>query len=390
MSYLDQPGDWEARRISIIGVAKSFISQLSIGQDLTKISLPAAFQYPYSALELGGHRNLSFVHLLYQANKEEDPLQRLFCAVKWFLSNTQKEKFEKKPYNPVLGEWHLAWVDSEENGRTHYLGEQTSHHPPVCSFSFDNKKEQVKAQGSVTADITFHGNSVTVLTRGPMRVVMAVHNEEYLFSTVLPDVGVKNVILGTKRIAWEGDAVITCEQSGYKVFMNFKVEGWYCTNVVNGTIVKMNKPEELLYTFYGTLGEKVMMTDCKTNQQEVLFDWAQIKRNKLNYPPQDILDERNSLKLWKDVNKAIEIDDMSAADTSKRTIEEAQRKRRKENTNYAIRFFRFNEAVSQWEIMPDQMDAHIDEVFKQMQRAADAALATATQQLSLADTQTPE
>jgi len=146
MSYIDQHGDWENRKISIIGVAKSFISQLSIGQDLTKISLPAAFQYPYSALELGAHRSLSFSHLLHQANKEEDPLKRILCTVRWFLSATQKEKFEKKPYNPILGESHYGWVDSEEYGRTRYLGEQTLHHPPVCAFRMDNPTQNLKCK----------------------------------------------------------------------------------------------------------------------------------------------------------------------------------------------------------------------------------------------------
>lgn len=34
------------------------------GQDLTKVSLPSVFLYPYSVLELGGLRFLSFIHLL--------------------------------------------------------------------------------------------------------------------------------------------------------------------------------------------------------------------------------------------------------------------------------------------------------------------------------------
>jgi len=115
---------------------------------------------------------------------------------------------------------------------------------------------------------------------------------------------------------------------------DFKEEGWYCINVVNGAIVKIDKPNEPLYTFSGALGDKVMLTDCKTNEQRVLYDWSQVKRNKLNYPPNEIVDERNSLKLWKQVNKAIEIDDMSKADILKREIEDGQRTRRKEKRGY--------------------------------------------------------
>lgn len=369
MSYLDKPGEWETRRISIIGVAKSFISQLSVGQDLTKISLPAVFQYPYSALELGGHRSTSYCHLLYQANNEEDPLKRMLCAVRWFLSSTQKEKFEKKPYNPILGEWHFCYNDNEEWGRTCYLAEQTEHHPPVCSFCMHNTKADVVVDGFVSVDITFHGNSVTVGTKGPMRVEMGKRKERYIFSCMLPNVGVKNVILGTKRIAWEGEATIVCEQTGYKATLFYKEEGWYCTNVVNGTIIKMDKPEEPLLTFYGALGTKIISTNPKNNLQEVLFDYDVEKRLELQYPPLHIVDERNSLKIWKDVNKAIEIDDMAAADINKRAIEEAQRKRRKEGTNFAPRFFKFSTENSTWDFMLDEIQAHCDKVFEQLETA---------------------
>jgi hypothetical protein len=48
MSNVDITGtEWETRKISLFGVAKSFVSQLSVGQDLTKVSLPAIFLNPY-------------------------------------------------------------------------------------------------------------------------------------------------------------------------------------------------------------------------------------------------------------------------------------------------------------------------------------------------------
>jgi len=325
------------------------------------------FQYPYSALELGGHRSTSFCHLLYQANKEEDPLKRLLCAVRWFLSSTQKEKFEKKPYNPILGEWHFCYNDNEEWGRTCYLGEQTEHHPPVCSFCMRNTEADVLVEGFVSVDITFHGNSVTVGTKGPMKAAMGKRKEHYTFSCMLPNVGVKNVILGTKRIAWEGEATIVCEETGYKAILFFKEEGWYCTNVVNGTIIKTNKPEEPILTFYGALGTKIISTDPKTNVQEVLFDYDVEKPLVLQYPSLDVVDDRNSLKIWKDVNKAIEIDDMTSADMNKRTIEEAQRKRRKEGTNFAPRFFKFSTESSSWECIIEEMQGHCSKVLEQIE-----------------------
>lgn len=365
MSYLDKPGEWEIRRISILGAAKSFISQLSIGQDLTKISLPAVFQYPYSALELGGHRFGSYCHLLYQANKEDDPVDRLLCVAKWFLSATQKERFEKKPHNPLLGEWHFCYVDNNEWGRTCYLAEQTEHHPPICSFCMRNTDADVLVEGSMKADITFHGNSVTIKTTGPMKVEFGKRKEKYSLSCMLPNVGVKNVIIGTKRVVWEGEATIICEDTGYKATLIYKEEGWYNTNVVNGTITKIDNPEEPILTIQGALGSKIMRTDPKTNMQEILFEYELLEKLTLAYPSLEIVDDRNSLKVWKDVNKSIEIDDMKSADTSKRAIEDGQRKRRKEGKNYEPRFFKKNN--DSWECLLYEMQTHCSKIIERME-----------------------
>jgi hypothetical protein len=37
ISFVDQGGEWETRKISILGALASFINQLTIGDDLTKI-----------------------------------------------------------------------------------------------------------------------------------------------------------------------------------------------------------------------------------------------------------------------------------------------------------------------------------------------------------------
>jgi Oxysterol-binding protein len=40
------------------------------------------------------------------------------------------QQFEKKPYNPVLGEVHRCWTLNTDAGKVTYVGEQVSHHPP--------------------------------------------------------------------------------------------------------------------------------------------------------------------------------------------------------------------------------------------------------------------
>ena len=49
-----------------MGVVRSFVSQLRIGQDLTKKSMPAIFCNPYSVLEFVSYRLLGSVNILLE------------------------------------------------------------------------------------------------------------------------------------------------------------------------------------------------------------------------------------------------------------------------------------------------------------------------------------
>jgi len=159
MSHVDEVGtEWETRKISLWGAAKSFVSQLSVGQDLTKVSMPAIFLNPYSILELGGSKTLAFSSLLLEANHKKDPLERMTAVLRWYLSWTRKERFERKPYNPLLGEIHSCWVTGkEEDGETFFFAEQVSHHPPVSGIWLENKQNNCTMLGNITFGIKFQG-----------------------------------------------------------------------------------------------------------------------------------------------------------------------------------------------------------------------------------------
>lgn len=345
----DRGAEWETRKISVVGAVRSFITQLSIGQDMTRVSLPSVFLYPYSILELGGDRALSFAHTLMEANRETDSLKRMICIVKWFFSFTQKDRMEKKPYNPILGETHYCWVEDEKYSTTSFYAEQVSHHPPVSASYVVNKQEQVQMHTNVTFGIQFHGNSVTVKTQGPSFIEFSKHGETYVFSKSVPDVAIKNVIIGTKRISWSGKVSITCPESGYQATMDFSEEGWYCVNVVKGTINKVqpqaaSQEEGPIYEpikkFYGPVGEVIKIHDVGNKEDEqVLLDAKQALRKTVYYLPLDKCEDRSSLKLWHEVSLAIIDDDMLKADNAKREIEDAQRQRRNAGTSYQPVYF---------------------------------------------------
>jgi len=343
--------EWATRKISIIGVAKSFISQLSVGQDLTKVSLPAVFLYPYSALEMISARYLQRFHLLLSCRVQSDPVERMLCVVKWFVTAMQKEKLDKKPYNPLLGETHVCWNGTAEHGTTKLVSEQVSHHPPVSAISIMNDKEGVSLLCNLSFSIKFHGNSVSVKSDdSPIVITLNNHSstpEQY--HTHLPNVGIRNVIIGTKRIAWEGVTVIRCEQTGLQCSLTLKEEGWYCVNTINGVVSTISNPNTPIKVISGNLGEVINITDPSTGQTQVFVDAVNEPKVKTQYPPLNEQDERNSLRIWSEVSKAIVDDDMETADIEKIKLENGQRKRRQEGKNWEVRHFSLSPTTKLWE-----------------------------------------
>jgi len=345
-----ESSEWGARTISILGAAKSFISQLSVGQDLTKVSLPSVFLYPFSILELGSARFLPYFDVLIEASKHTDPFERFLGVIKYFLTLTQKEKFDKKPYNPILGEMHSCWSETQY-GTTRFLAEQVSHHPPVSGCFVQNKEQNVQANYNVTFEIKFHGNSVSIATNGGTKIEFLEHGEEIVISKALPDMLLKNVIIGTKRIVWDGPIVFECQKHGFKATIDFKEEGWYCVNTIYGTLY--NSLGTIPYgKLTGACSETINIARCEpaetpeglvTKTPQVFMNIPSLKRGKVSYSPKGQWEYLSSRNIWKDVSVAIVADDMPAADNAKRLIEEAQRKRRNEGTSYKSQFFKPDE-----------------------------------------------
>ncbi len=91
-----------------------------------------------------------------------------------------------------------------------------------------------------------------------------------------------------------------------------------------------------------------------THHVQLILEPSKLTRNKLHYLPWEQLNELSSLRwsvtqwftflrVWADLSKAIEIDDMSTADMAKRKVEDAQRKRRAEGHDLDPKYFYFQD-----------------------------------------------
>eukprot|EP01116_Phalansterium_solitarium_P021643 TRINITY_DN680_c1_g1_i1.p1 TRINITY_DN680_c1_g1~~TRINITY_DN680_c1_g1_i1.p1 ORF type:complete len:950 (-),score=407.06 TRINITY_DN680_c1_g1_i1:787-3636(-) len=349
MSLVDEDGEWKFRKINIFGVLKSFISQLKPGQDLTRVSLPAVLLHPYSLLEVMGSRELTTFDVLVDLNRQKDPLERFLNVLRWLFSCIQQETFHKKPFNPVLGETHHCSIESEDFGRTEFIGEQVSHHPPVSAFCVRNRQEEVSLTSNISFSVKFATNSVSVVTAGAALIRAEQLDEEYEMTKCLPDMKIARIVWGVKKIFWTGEISISCPKTGYSATVIFEEQG--NENGVKGFVSRFNGfADETLFHIEGKCSHSIHIVPADgRGQKKLLIDVATVRRPQVIYPSRLDQPPLSSMNVWADVARYIVDDDMSKADEAKKIVENAQRERIAERkatgAEYAPTYFTRSESI---------------------------------------------
>mmetsp|Transcript_42083 Transcript_42083/g.106170 ORF Transcript_42083/g.106170 Transcript_42083/m.106170 type:complete len:485 (-) Transcript_42083:30-1484(-) len=357
MSLVKVQGEWLEKHISIIGAAKSFIGQLRFGQDMTKVSMPSMFLRPYSFLELIGYRAARCAAVDSRRLKSTpDPVDRMVNMIRMYLNGLDHEEFEKKPYNPVLGEVHRCWTVNSDAGRVTYVGEQVSHHPPVSAWALICHDSGVRQMATLGFSVKFHGNSASITTKGVVEVEIVDLGEVYTFSKALPNVAVKNVIFGTKHVYWNDTVKVHCKKTGLSALLKFKAKG--SRNACSATVTTASK--EVMYKLSGTTGGRVYVFPAKSKKERVLLTSPTLrKEDPILYvaPAKD--DALDSFSIWLDVTKEICADNLDAADEAKRLVEQGQRERHaakvESGQEHVAQFFKLNTETNVWEFRDEKL-----------------------------------
>jgi hypothetical protein len=103
----------------------------SIGKDITKLSVPVYFSDPMSVTQKCGQA-MEYAEIMdnvMEMKGDENALKRLaYIGVFAISMNTNLERTNTKPFNPLLGETYELVTD-----RFSFLSEQVSHHPPITA-----------------------------------------------------------------------------------------------------------------------------------------------------------------------------------------------------------------------------------------------------------------
>lgn len=269
------------------------------------------------------------------------------CLHGSYASRSKTAGFERKPYNPILGEQFFArWLDEHGFGETELIAEQglnlhdvfvVSHHPPVTGFYLANKKAGVYISGSNGQQTSLAGTAIRVDQLGRIFVYLDPFDEEYMIT--LPQLHVRGLLTGSPFVELTGEVVII-GTTGIGGRLKFIPKPWFSGEYdgMEGIVADLSGDSEAdisgrrqHYEIWGKWSERVWIKAPNAKAESVLFDIMQVKRDMLPVvKPITQQGELESRRVWFPVTKALKNSDYTAANAAKSAIENEQRATRKE------------------------------------------------------------
>lgn len=319
-------------------ILMGIISQLRLGSDLSKITLPTFILEKKSMLE----RITNFFQIpeiLLQADDTEDDLERFLLIVKWYLASWHiAPKAVKKPLNPVLGEIYSCYWDNLPDGSTaYYLSEQTSHHPPKSSYFYLVPERKIRVDGTVVPRSKFLGNSSAAIMEGWGHVTLQNHNETYIMNQ--PNVYCRGILFGKLRYELGDQMIVKCPKGKYEATIEFKVKGMIsgAYDAIEGKVVNVENGETL-YAISGKWNDVMDIKNVKTGSREVFYDTNQSVIHKPKVRPLEEQLDIESRKLWKPTIDALSRRNHEVATEEKAKVENEQRYNAKKRLEDGVEF----------------------------------------------------
>lgn len=181
----------------------------AIGKDLNHITMPATINEPLSVLQRCAEE-LQFGHLLEKASQFDDTIERLVwvsvfaCAV--YHGSPHRDA---KPFNPLLGETY-EWQALD--GKSRFIAEQVSHHPPVLAYQCENTVGDYSIYGEVEIKNKFWGKSVEVVPSGVVHLRIPRFGDHFTWSKITTCI--HNVVVGKLWIDNYGELIIRNNTTG--------------------------------------------------------------------------------------------------------------------------------------------------------------------------------
>ncbi|SGY63409.1 BQ5605_C007g04798 [Microbotryum silenes-dioicae] len=346
----------------------ALVSQLRIGMDLSKITLPVFVLEPRSMLERVTDFH-SHPELLHGVDKIESPEDRFIQVLRYYLGGWHiKPRGVKKPYNPVLGEFFRCRYDYPDGTAAYYVAEQVSHHPPISAWYFSSPENGLDICGELRPKSKFLGNSAatsesarcpdslfemgkkadlnwvvrSLVMEGETHVMLMNKREDGEYHITMPNMYARGILFGKMVLELGDTSIVKNEENDITCDVEFKTKGFF-SGTYNAIAGKIKGPKGEIGEISGTWNEKMDIHRKGFKVKETLFDASTAKITQKVVAPEDKQSENESRRLWSKVTAAIKKSDLDAATDAKTVIEDAQReavrRREEEGATFKPRFF---------------------------------------------------
>lgn len=324
-------------------LAKLVMDMAKQPKDIWRLSAPAALLNGVSLLEYAQYYG-DHPDLLTAIARCESPRDRLVACVRWYISTLfgsygsrsgerRASGFERKPYNPILGEqFRCRWMDDDGNMTSELMAEQVSHHPPVSAF-YLRTANKVHVHGFTGQSTSFNGTGMRVRQEGRLFVYLEEWREE--ITITLPELHLFGIATGP-YLEITGPALLL-STSGWAADLDFERSGYFFgerdqfTGVVynNDTgVVDMDVWGDWKRDAYCAAHDDFKRDGKKAGK--LFFSHAAHPILKPTLKPVCEQSELESRRVWSAVTMALLKADYEGANTAKNDIENRQRQIRKE------------------------------------------------------------
>ncbi|WFD29686.1 non-specific serine/threonine protein kinase [Malassezia sp. CBS 17886] len=323
--------------------------------DLSKLTAPSFILSPVSLTEYPSYWG-EHPEMIAKIQDGQTPEERMAAVLRWFIA-TLKGQYtarntsmgsEKKPLNPVLGEYFVgAWPATDAVGETTLVSEQVSHHPPVTAYCLENAATGVSVVGHSGQKTSFNGRSIQVHQVGHavLRLRRAEGDETYLIT--LPTLTIDGLWYGSPYIELT-DASYIHSSTGLLATITYSGKGYFSGKAHSFSAAVTNKARQVLLEAAGDwAGLSTVRRGTLLPPNDVFWDANKATRREVSVKPLDQMHEYESRRVWKTVAEGIRSGNYDMASRDKSRIENEQRalrkKREADGTPHELTYFDFLE-----------------------------------------------
>ncbi|WFD33355.1 hypothetical protein MCUN1_000168 [Malassezia cuniculi] len=307
----------------------SLISQLRIGMDLHKVTLPTFVLEPRSMLERITDF-LSHPDIIFGAGREPDAQKRFLAVLTYYMSGWHiKPRGVKKPYNPVLGEFFRCSYDYPNGTRGFYIAEQVSHHPPISAYYYVSEANNLIIYGDIRPKSKFLGNSAATLMDGTSHVVFLDRLADGAYQISMPNMYARGILFGKMVMELGDTSRVENKNTNLSCDVEFKVKGYF-TGSYNAISARVQRGNKTIGELSGRWSDVLEYKDSSTGKSSVMFDAKNAKFAQKKVAPISEQEPNESQRLWQTVTEGIKTKNMDLATEAKTKIEDAQRQSTRE------------------------------------------------------------